>query len=99
MPKYAWYFINKMMTSVVARNIPAYSNHLTFKLILISYLTYTKCCIHKPCYCTRWFAFSGYPAGVLPYMANMGMCLSGQTIARVQDLDTLATNEPLLKSI
>ena len=29
------------------------------------------------CYCTRWFAFngvSGYPAGVLPYMANTGMC-------------------------
>ena len=95
------------MTSAVARNISAYSNHLTlftvlnmfFLLMLISYLTYTKYCILKPCYCTRWFTFSGYPAGVLPYTANMGMCLSGQTIARVQDLDTLDTNEPLLKSI
>ena len=95
-----------MMTSAVARNISAYSNHLTlftalsiFFLMLISYLTYTKCCILKPCYCTRWFALSCYPAGVLPYIANMGMCLSGQTIARVQDLDTLDTNQPLLKSI
>ena len=32
----------------------------------------------KPCYCTRWFACNGYPGGgvggMLPYMANTGMC-------------------------
>ena len=41
--------------------------------------------LNPNCYCTRWFAFNGYPAGVLPYMANAGYA-SGQSIVRVQDL-------------
>ena len=59
---------------------------------ITKYDDYYKVRQYKPCYCTRWFAFNGYPAGVLPYMANTGMCLR-------TELDTLDTNEPLLKSI
>ena len=41
--------------------------------MLISYLTYTR--FYIPCYCIRWFACNGYlGGGVLPCMANTGMC-------------------------
>ena len=36
----------------------------------------TKFCILKPCNCTTWLPGGG--GGVLPYMANTGMCLKTQ---------------------
>ena len=56
-----------------------------------------KFCILKPCYCTRWFACNGY-LGVYSLIWPIRGCAAGQSVVRVQNLDTLATNEPLLIS-
>ena len=87
-PKYAWYFINKgddvckhvnyKLLTYNLQRISARSSHLTLFTVLIFFkinvwlvIWLTKFCILKPCYCTRW---NCYPGGVLPYMANTGMC-------------------------
>ena len=67
--------------------------------MLISCLTYE---ILKPCYCIRWFACNGYLGGVLDPLSLLWPirgCAAGQSVVRVQNLDTLDTNEPLLKCI
>ena len=57
----------------------------------------TKFCILKPGYCSRWFACNGYPGEAYSLIWPIRGCASGQSIVRVQNLDTLDTNEPLIK--
>ena len=69
--------------------------NIFFSSMLISYLTYEI--LYIPVYCSRWFACNGYEGEAYSLIWPIRGCASGQSIVRVQNLDTLDTNEPLIK--